>query len=280
MSKPIIHPFIIDPQDSFCNPKGNEESGELCVPGAEKDITRLSTMLNRMIHDISDITVTLDTHHELDVAHPMFWRDAKGNHPGPYTPISKEQVKSREWTPFNPNMPAPPFKTLQERMENYTEQLDTNGRYGLLIWPPHCRIGTPGHNIMPELRKVLRKWETERFGMVNMVTKGSNWLTEHYSAVMADVPDTTDPTTQLNRRLIVTLEKADVIPISGQALNYCVANTIRDIAKEFGKDSVKKFVLIEDTSSMVPGSEHLGTDFVKDMVALGMGVARSTDFGV
>ncbi len=280
MSKPNIHFFIIDPEDSFCNPIAGEESGELYVPGAEKDIDRLSDLIDRMVYDISDITVTLDSHHELDVAHPMCWRDEKGRTPNPFTIINYEDVVNGRWTPFNPKMPSPPFKNLRDRMLDYTKQLRDNDRYALCIWPPHCRIGTPGCVIMPRLRKSLRNWKVRRYGMVNFVTKGSNWLTEHYSAVKADVPDPNDSTTQLNSRVIELLEKADIILISGQALSHCVANTIRDVATEFGKDSVKKFVLLEDTSSSVPGFEDLGKEFVKDMTALGMQIAKSTDFSI
>jgi len=49
-----------------------------------------------------------------------------------------------------------------------------------------------------------------------------------------------------------------------------VANTIRDIAAEFGDDQIKKFVLLEDTSSNVGGFEKMGQDFVREMVARGM----------
>jgi DNA-binding transcriptional ArsR family regulator len=44
--------------------------------------------------------------------------------------------------------------------------------------------------------------EKENFKMVDFVTKGSNYWTEHYSAVQADVPDSQDPTTMLNTELI------------------------------------------------------------------------------
>ncbi len=279
MSKPNIHLFIIDPEDSFCNPVVGGDSGELYIPGAEKDIDRLSDLIDRMVYDISDITVTLDSHHELDVAHPMFWKDKKGKSPDPFTIIIHEDVVSGKWIPFNPTMPSPPFKNLLERMIDYTKQLRDNDRYALCIWPPHCRIGTPGCTIMPRLRKSLRNWKVKRHGMVNFVTKGSNWLTEHYSAVRADVPDPGDSTTQLNSRLIDPLERADIIPVSGQAKNFCVAETVRDVAAEFGPDSVKKLLLLEDTCSDVPGFEHLGEKFIKDMTALGMQITKSTDFG-
>ena len=92
------------------------------------------------------------------------------------------------------------------------------------------------------------------------------------------MPDPADPTTQLNLGLIKTLENADVVALSGQALSHCVANTIRDIADYFGRESIRKLVLIEDTSSPVPGFEDLARQFLTDMRARGMKTARAVDF--
>jgi len=74
------------------------------------------------------------------------------------------------------------------------------------------------------------------------------------------------------------LKEVDLIGISGEALSHCVANTITDIANNFGEDNIKKFVLIEDTCSNVGGFEKMGVDFVKNMTARGMQIMKSTDF--
>jgi nicotinamidase-related amidase len=156
--------------------------------------------------------------------------------------------------------------------------LAANKRYPLCIWPPHCRIGTHGHGIVNPISDALLKWEEGRFGAIDFVTKGSNIFTEHYSAVQADVPDPADPTTMLNTGLIEILQEADVILISGQALSHCVANTIRDIANNFGEENIKKFVLLEDACSNVSGFEKLGTDFVREMVGRGMKVSTTVNY--
>jgi len=99
------------------------------------------------------------------------------------------------------------------------------------------------------------------------------------------VPDPSDPSTQINAPLIRTLEQADVILLAGEALSHCVANTVRDIAKNFGDPRyVKKMVLLTDASSPVgdpPGTTmftDFANDFVRDMKALGMQTATTTDF--
>jgi len=275
-NKPRLEFLIIDPQISFCHPK----EGELYVPGAEKDMERLAKLLDKLLYDIDDIHVTLDTHHELDVAHPIFWLNAKGEHPAPFTLISKEDVSKGVWRPFNPKLPCPPYGTLVDRMIHYVTKLEEGSRYQLTIWPPHCRIGTPGHNVVEPLREALRKWELNRYAMIDYVTKGSNVFTEHYSGVQADVPDPEDPTTHLNTRLIQTLEQADLIVFTGEASSHCVANTIRDIAKNFGEDTVKKCLLLEDAMSPVPGFEHFANEFFKEMRTKGMKITKTTDFSI
>lgn len=256
--------LIIDPQNDFAHPQGN-----LFVPGADKDSERLAEMIRRHSAHIDDIHITLDTHHLVDIAHPVFWVNSKGEHPVPFTNISIDDVNNGKWHTTHPG--------CQERARAYVQSLADNGRYELTIWPPHCLIGSAGHNVVQPVADVVLEWE-QKFAMVDYVTKGSNMWTEHYSAVQADVPDPEDPSTQMNSGLISTLEQADLIILSGQALSHCVANTVRDIADNFGDENIRKLVLIEDTTSSVPGFEKLGEQFVADMTARGMQLGRSSDY--
>lgn len=261
-----VHLVIIDPQVDFCDP-----SGALYVGGAEADIARLAQMVRRLTPKLDDIHVTLDSHRLIDVAHPIFWKSSDGRHPSPFTIITAQDVESGRWSPTLPG--------LYRRMLEYVRSLEANGRYPLCIWPPHCLIGSPGHCVMPGLRDALLGWEEHRFGMVDYVTKGSNPWTEHYSAVSADVPDPTDPGTQLNTRFIQALLEADLVAIAGEAGSHCLANTVRDVANNFGDDSyVKRLVLLEDATSPVPGFEQFQTDFVREMTARGMQLSTTKDF--
>jgi len=257
--------LVIDPQVDFCDPNGN-----LFVQGADKDIERLSHMIDRAWKRIDDIHVTLDSHHVIDIAHSIFWKDSNGKHPSPFTIITIEDIRNGRWITTNP--------AFLTRATKYVKELADRGRYQLCIWPSHCLIGSKGATVHPQLFESLCNWERTEFAMVDYVTKGSNFWTEHYSAVQAEVPDNDDPSTQLNIRLIETLQEADQIGISGQALSHCVANTIRDIANNFGEENIKKFVLLEDTSSPVTGFENLAEHFVNEMVGRGMKISNSIDF--
>jgi nicotinamidase/pyrazinamidase len=265
MSKKV-HLVVIDPQVDFCDP-----AGALYVTGAEKDVHRLSEMIRRVAPKLDDIHVTLDSHRLIDVAHPVCWKDSSGRHPVPFTIITAADVEAGRWTPVLPG--------LYRRLLAYVRTLEANGRYPLCIWPPHCLIGSQGHCVMPELRDALQGWETQRFAMVDYVTKGSNPWTEHYSAVCADVPDPSDPGTQINTRFVQTLMDADLVAIAGEAGSHCLANTVRDIAANFGDDSyIRRLVLLEDATSPVPGFEHFQSDFIREMRGRGMQMTTTRDF--
>lgn len=265
--KDDVQLLLIDPQMDFCSP-----GGSLYVPGAEQDIARLSDMIRKHGDDIDDIHVTLDSHHYVHIAHPVFWVDSKGNHPDPFTAITHEEVKGGNWRSYNPG--------FSRRAAAYVKELEENGRYTLIIWPPHCLIGSMGHAVVPEIFGAIKEWES-RFNVADMVTKGSNIFTEHYSAVRADVIDPDDPFTMLNMRLVDALRNCGdngKILIAGEALSHCVANTIRDVAEEFSPDELQKFVILEDASSNVSGFETLGETFLADMEAAGMQLSTTTSF--
>lgn len=258
--------LIIDPQIDFCDPA----RGALYVPGAEHDMRRLAAMIIRLKDKIDDIHVTLDSHHFVHIAHPIFWKDSRGHNPPPFTKITRRDVEEGVWTTAQPG--------LYRRALDYVRQLEANSRYDLTIWNPHCLIGSPGHAVFPELFSALLEWE-QRFAFVDYVTKGSNLLTEHYSAVQADVPDPSDAATQINTRLIQTLQNADIIAVAGEARTHCLANTVRDIVSNFADDAlVSKLVLLTDASSDIPGFESHAQSFLREMTGRGMQLSTTTEF--
>jgi len=171
---------------------------------------------------------------------------------------------------------------------DYLQTLTDNNRYMHTVWPPHCLIGTRGHQIVEPLYESLLNWSTENCGYVDTVTKGSNPKTEHFSALRAEVPDPMSPEeTGINSRFLTTIMQADIVLLAGVAGSHCVANTVRDMADEFfdpndpnnqADEFIKKCVLLEDAISPVPGLEHLQTSFVEDMKKRGMQSTTCADY--
>lgn len=252
-----IQLLVIDPQNDFCDPNGS-----LYVRGAGADMDRLAALVDRMRGRLSQIHVTLDSHRKVDVSHPIWFKAPDGRHPDPFTVIGADDLEKGTWTTTRPS--------AYPRTLAYLRALEAGGRYPHVVWPYHCLIGDEGHNVFPKLAQAIHAWE-DRFAMADYVTKGSNPWTEHFSAVQAEVPDPDDPTTQVNSRLIETLEEADVVLLAGEALSHCLANTVRDVAEKFADPRyVEKLVLLTDASSSVAGFEHYGDDFIRAMTRKGM----------
>lgn len=265
MSKKI-NLFVIDPQVDFCDP-----SGALYVNGAEHDMDRLANMVNRLQHKIDDIHITLDSHHLIHIAHPIFWRNSKGEQPKPFTMISAKDVENGVWTTKHPSH--------YKKALDYLKALEATQRYVHVIWNPHCLIASPGHSVMPNLFAAVKQWEEQEFGVVDYVTKGSNVFTEHFSVLRAEVPEPNDPSTQINTTLVQILEEADEIVCAGEALSHCLATSITDLANNFGNaDCVKKLVLLTDATSPVTSFEKYGEDFIKNMTARGMRLSTTVDY--
>jgi nicotinamidase/pyrazinamidase len=252
------HLLIIDPQNDFCDPK----KGTLYVPGADEDMLRLAGFVRERGATISQIHVTLDSHHVWDIAHPVWWQDEVGNAPAPFTIIREAEITSGVWRARK--------SADQERSADYVAQLAKNGRYPLCIWPYHCLIGSTGHAVVPELFAALTEWE-EGGKSVDYIAKGANPYTEHYSAIQADVIDPLDPQTQVNTVLVDSLAEADRVYIAGEAGSHCVANTVRDLERQLSVRAKRPtLILLTDTLSPVPGFEALQADFLVEMQGLGM----------
>lgn len=285
-----VHMLIIDPQNDFCDilarpgepvgmalPGGVNFRATLPVPGANDDMKRVAALIDRIGPKLADIHVTMDSHRLVDIAHPVWWMDQNGNQPAPLvTIISVDDIENGIWTPRNP--------AFRKRTLEYARQLAANGKYQICIWPPHCLIGTWGHNVQAELNAALQKWSGKEFAMVDYVTKGSNPWTEHYGAVMAEVPDPNDPGTALNADFLAMLAEADIVAVAGEALSHCVKETVTQIADNIGPEHIKKFHILTDCTSPVPAVPN-GPDFpqiakkwLREMEARGMELTTSVEF--
>lgn len=280
-----LHLLIIDPQNDFCDlpadylpaDPANDGKSEpaLPVPGAHGDMLRVADLINRGGAGISEISITLDSHHRLDIAHPGFWMSATGSEVTPFTQISAAEVRAGSYLP---RMPA-----ALPRVLHYLDQLEAAGRYQLMVWPVHCEIGSWGHNVHADVRRAYNRWEEDTLRSVNKISKGSNPWTEHYSAVQAEVPDPEDVLTQSNQAFLDNLATADRIYITGEAGSHCVKATTEHIADYFGPQHIlgpqhlAKLVLVTDCMSPVSGFEAQYREFLVDMVARGVQIASAAD---
>lgn len=282
--------IIIDGQNDFCyaGKKGYDPTkpdpdpiqdlfqrpGTLLVPGADKDMERLAKMIVKKRKVIDDISVTMDSHRPIHIAHCDFYRDDAGNMPGPYTIIPKDDVRGKnpKWHTYNPGD--------QAWLEEYTEKLEQRGRNAICTWPKHCIIGTHGWQLYPPLQMALMEYCEKEWASITYLTKGDDPYTEWYSAVMADVEIPKNPKTILNTDFIDRYKSSDLILIAGEALSHCLRSTFEDIFKRLGDKAVKKFMLLTDATSSVPVPIFVqdGINFVNKYKALGMQTCTTEEF--
>lgn len=273
MMKRNLHLLIIDPQNDFCDlpepyrpelADGTRATPSLPVPGAHTDMLRVAKLIQDAGANLSNISITMDAHQHLDIAHPTFWRTGAGEAVPPFTTISAQDVETGRFVPR--------LAGTHERVVAYLKQLEQQGRYRHMVWPVHCEIGSWGQNVHAALRAAYNVWEERTLRSVTKVTKGENPWTEHYSAIQAEVPDAADPDTQTNAELVAELRRADRLYITGEAGSHCVKATTEHLVAQLTDAEVKRLVLVTDCMSPVTGFEAAYQQFVQDMQARGVAV--------
>lgn len=276
--------LIIDPQNDFCdlpleylplNRASGEKGGgdllrpQLPVQGAHADMLRLAALIRGAGTRITEITVTLDSHHQIGIERPALWRQADGSPVAPFTQICAADVREGKYLPRDP--------AHTPRVLRYLDSLEEQGRYKHMVWPVHCELGTWGHNVHADVLSAYNEWERLSLRSVAKVVKGTSPWTEHYSAIMAEVPDTYDSSTLMNMPLLAQLAKADQVLIAGEASSHCVKSTTEHIADAFGAMNMHKIVLLRDCMSPVGGFETQQAQFLADMQARGARVASARE---
>lgn len=262
--------LIIDAQNDFCDYPSSGYSPALPVPGAYQDCLRLSGLISRAGAAISQVIATLDSHHAIDLAHNTCWRDENDEIPPPFVSVTASDLIAGRYRL------APSFVDATEYVLSYLQKLEQLGRC-FTLWPQHCLIGSPGHNLNAELALALRNWEAQQFTPVTAIQKGENIWTESFSALKAVIPYPGDPDTELNQPFLGMLAKSDRILVAGQASSHCVKETVEDILR-FGSPEIKnKLILLTDCMSPVFGFETPTAQFFNDLRMQGVRLASSEE---
>lgn len=281
--------LLIDVQNTFCIPGFELFVGGRGGNGAVEDNIRLCEFIYRNLGNIAHIIATLDTHKSQQIFHPIFFVDADGNHPAPYTDIHADDLQSGRWR-FNPAL-APQFGIApeygQQMMIHYAAALAQKGKYALTIWPYHAMLGGIGHALAPAVEEAIFFHSIARLSQPEFEIKGEKPFTENYSAVGPEV--LTGPMGEQlgarNPKFIQHLQEADRLYVAGQAKSHCVAWTVQDLLDDIqatDPDLAKKIYLLEDCSSpvVVPGVvDHTdaANEAYERFAKAGMKIVKSAD---
>ncbi len=260
--------LLVDPQIDFIHP-----DGALCVPGAVEDTRRTVEWIYRHAGEITTIAASLDSHLLRQIFFPTWWRDAAGQPPAPFTPISAAEVDAGKWVPlYEP-----------EWSRAYVHALEENARKQLMIWPFHTLIGTPGHAITPALYEAIAYHAAARQSQPIFVPKGSLPQTEYYSLLEPEVKVPDHPEGGLNTALLATLETYDLIYVAGQAKSHCVLETLGSVMRVYQDRpaEIAKWRVLTDCMSSVAHPEidfdALAEATLARYATQGLRLVRSTD---
>lgn len=284
--------LLIDIQNTFCIPDFELFVGGRSGRGAIDDNRRLCEFIYRNLANLTQIIATLDTHTAIQIFHPIFWINASGDHPDPYTVISLEHIQEGQWQVnpaiaphLMPNRLATP-ETLQTYVFHYAQQLQEKGQYPLTIWPYHSMLGGIGHALVSAVEEAIFFHSQVRQCQPRFEIKGQHPLTENYSVLSPEV--ITDSLGRAiahkNVHLMDQLLNYDRIVIAGQAKSHCVAWTLETLLQEiqsYDPTLAQTVYLLEDCMSpvVVPGlvdySDITETTFQR-FAAAGMHRIQST----
>jgi nicotinamidase-related amidase len=280
--------LAVDVQNTFCIPGFELFVGGRSGRGAVDDSRRLVEFVYRHLGLISQILPSLDTHDAMQVFHAIWLVDEQGDHPGPYTLVSAEDVASGRVraNPAVADALGLERGYMERHLAHYTRQLAEGGKYDLTIWPYHAMLGSIGHALVSAVEEAIFFHTVARYSQPQFQVKGHNPLTEHYSMLGPEVtegPDG-DRLDGKNRGLIEKLLTFDAVVVAGQAKSHCLAWTVDDLLED---DEVRlrlaeRTYLLEDCTSpvVVPGAvdytAEADTAFER-YEAAGMHVVRSTD---
>ena len=256
--------LLIDVQNTFCIPGFELFVGGKSGQGAAEDNQRLCEFIYRNLGQITQILATLDTHTVTQIFHPIFWIDEAGQHPAPMTVIAAEDVAQGRWrvNPAAARVTTQSELWLQDYGAHYVSCLTANSKYPLVIWPYHGMLGGIGHALVSAVEEACLFHNVARQSQTHLEQKGSNPLTENYSALRPEVE--VDHSGQAiaapNTAFLERLLHFDRLIVAGQAQSHCVAWTVSDLLSELRSqrpDFIERVYLLEDCTSAVvaPGAD-------------------------
>ena len=254
----------MDCQNTFCIPDFELFVAGRSGNGAVEDNLRLCRFIYRNLPAITRIIPTLDTHAAMQIFHPIFWVNSRGEHPkGGQTIVSLKDVRSGKWkvNPAIANSVAPGgYEKLQRYAKHYVGKLTDSGKYPLMIWPYHAMLGGIGHALVSSVEEAVFFHGIARQSPTRCHIKGAHPLTEHYSVLHPEVREDEEgrPIAEQNHEFLQTLLGFDALIIAGQAKSHCVGWTVADLLAEpeaRASGLARKVYLLEDCMSpvVVPG---------------------------
>lgn len=253
--------MCIDMQNDFTSPNGN-----LSVQGAVGDVNRVSELLFSKNKFFRECMYTLDTHNVNHIVNCENWLRKEGHKfvpCEPFTVVTTDMVENGLVKPKVENI-------SKEFLLTYIEACEKKNQ-SMVLWPKHCIFNTKGWDIDSVLTNAANKSNICQ----SFFYKGESDMTEFYSAIEPVMIIKGDYDAQINTELLKRLSKYDEIYICGEAMDYCVFETVKDIVKHEPK-LAKRIVILEDCMSAIDSTKK-ASDIFSFIVENGGRIEKSTN---
>ena len=227
----------IDVQQDFM------DGGALGVPGAKKDVERMTEFLYKHINQISNIAVSIDTHTPHQIFHPCWWIDENGRNPAPYTVITLDDLDAGKWRAvINP-----------QASREYVKHLEQDAKKALCIWTYHCLQGTAGAALENQFANMIYFHSVAKKTVVQRLVKGQDPMSEMYGIIKPEY----DTKGYINMDFLNKVETFDQVIIAGEPQSHYVLESIKQILEHYETrpEVTKKIWILEDCMSPIPGYE-------------------------
>lgn len=236
--------LVVDMQRDFM------DNGALGVKGATQDVVNLSHFIYDNMEDITAIAATCDCHTPMQIFHPCWWKDENGNEPAPFTIITKEEVVAGHWIP----------QLMPEKSIEYLEVLENESKKRLCIWPYHCLEETAGAALETQFLNMANFFSIARKASFRKYQKGQVPYSEFYGALYPEYRETGTE----NAALINYVKRFDKIIIAGEAMDYCVYETIKQLYEEFeNSGKIPRIYLLGNCTSSIGPREQAEEQYVE-----------------
>lgn len=248
--------LCIDMQQDFTKP-----SGSLFVNGAMEDVENVAKMIKDKGRFFTEIIFTMDTHNNGHISFCDNWVKKVEGECGdviyekslPFSVVYKDRLEDGRDSCTNKNI-------TKEHTLKYIDTLNDKGSL-MMLWPKHCVFNTRGWDIDTTITSVVNNSPIKQ----SFFNKGCSDLTEFYSAVEPDMVIEGDVHAQVNTELLDKLSLFDEIYVCGEAMDYCVVNTLLSIVKH-KQELAKRIIILADCMSPITprGDVSEYFDFITD----------------
>ena len=250
------------------------DKGRLPVAGTYEDIARFGERFIRgtLGCHYTDFIFTIDIHPPTVIHGDNWWADELGNPPDVSLPLfmvllddnPNRPVFEAHWVDGRPTKQYSP-RLMRSHTIAYAKHLKATGQGSIWVFTSHCREGTNGVNLIPQLAELV-EWASIARGIQPMfMYKGHiahvDWFGPFRPCM--DVPD--HPQGGIQTLALDKVRQSKSTEIGGEAEDFCVNAGVKQVIDYYGNqpDVLQSISFLGDcTSAIVPNS-----DVVKDLHA-------------